>query len=279
MKGDRSIPAMNGGAAQARLLFPAGLAQPRGSFRFSADALLLAAFALRESEVSAAQTMLDLGCGCGVVAFAVLLRRPTLTAFGVDVQAPLVDAARQNARRLGLQERFTADVLDLESENAKNLPAAAFDLVAANPPYYQAGRGRLPASEARRAALFAGPDALPAFMRAAKRALLPGGRFTMIYPAAKLPEALGALTRCELAATRLLPVVSRPGKAPLRCLIAARHTEEVTKKTPDAVAQEPRREPPLVLFRAGDGKEYSPQSLDFCPDLAARPVDASSSKA
>ena len=63
-------------ARSARDVFPAGLEQPEGSFRFSADALLLAKFtagqALPENAVLA-----ELGTGCGVVSLAVLLEKYT----------------------------------------------------------------------------------------------------------------------------------------------------------------------------------------------------------
>lgn len=95
--------------AAARAHFPRGLHQPAGSFRFSADALLLASFAGGAS----ARSFADLGTGCGVVGLALLLRYPRLSGMGIEQDATLVDAARTNAQRLGLSARFTTHHADL----------------------------------------------------------------------------------------------------------------------------------------------------------------------
>ncbi|AAS94935.1 hypothetical protein DVU_0452 [Nitratidesulfovibrio vulgaris str. Hildenborough] len=95
--------------AAARARFPRGLHQPAGSFRFSADALLLASFA----GGTAARSFADLGTGCGVVGLALLLGSSRLSGVGIEQDAALVNAARANAHRLGLSTRFTVHHADL----------------------------------------------------------------------------------------------------------------------------------------------------------------------
>ena len=175
----------------ARAFFPRGLLQPPESFRFSADALLLAAFlsparafaikGTRRNDACSINTamppsarpasLLDIGTGCGVVALAMLRRFPDLTCTGVDIQLPLVLAAQENAARLGFTGRFTALHADialwgvpapasgLASDPSpapapcSAIKAGAFDLALANPPYRKKGQGRLPGSMARSTAL------------------------------------------------------------------------------------------------------------------------------
>ena len=92
-------------AGAPRQSFPRGLCQPEGSFRFSADALLLASFlALPQGREQG--TLVDLGAGCGVVACAMLLRHPLAQAVAVERQRPLALAAVENGRRLGLASRM-----------------------------------------------------------------------------------------------------------------------------------------------------------------------------
>ncbi len=147
---------------QARAQFPRGLVQPVDGFRFSVDALLLAAFAgealtagagtmrygrrtavgaspasgrdasrdtsggmfggtfggtfgttSREASGKASLTVADLGTGCGVVGLALLLAHPGLTCIGIDIDGELAEAARQNAARLGLADRFRVLRADL----------------------------------------------------------------------------------------------------------------------------------------------------------------------
>ncbi|MEG2005461.1 MAG: hypothetical protein RR014_05430, partial [Bilophila sp.] len=107
-------------AAVNRARFPRGLEQPEGSFRFSMDALLLAAFAAQEQGAFAAEeqgafatqekedarpqtTFADLGTGCGVVGLALLLRQKG-HGIGLDLDADLVLAAQRNAAHLGFSD-------------------------------------------------------------------------------------------------------------------------------------------------------------------------------
>ncbi|MCL2124052.1 MAG: methyltransferase, partial [Desulfovibrionaceae bacterium] len=144
--------------------FPRGLIQPEGSFRFSADALLLAAFASGEEARRAA----DLGTGCGVVAFGLALRFPQIRCTGIDAEAALIEAARANAGALGLEARVDfvrGDVADA------GLPAGpereSCELVTANPPYRISGTGRRISSPTRQKALEAPQGALADFAGAA----------------------------------------------------------------------------------------------------------------
>ncbi|WP_156925310.1 tRNA1(Val) (adenine(37)-N6)-methyltransferase [Nitratidesulfovibrio termitidis] len=316
---------------QARALFPRGLAQPVGGFRFSVDALLLAAFAgeclpegnalavraenLRDersttphaqpmSGQGAAQgaspgiagmagmtTFADLGAGCGVVGLALLLAHPHLTGTGIDIDGELADAARQNAARLGLADRFRVLRADLtatgsdgckdernisgmpearEFTKAANLPdpalafdalprAASMDLVVANPPYRRHGSGRPSPSSQRTRALFETPETLPAFTRAAARLLRARGRSCWVYGPDRLPDLLLALRATGQEPARLRCVHARAHGPATLVLVEARRAGK-----PGLVV-----EPPLILH-AGEGAAtaLTDEALTFCPLLA-----------
>ena len=278
---------------QARAFFPRGLLQPHGSFRFSADALLLAAFlspvlapVVQGADQNAARLLniatppkarpaqlLDIGTGCGVVALSMLRRFPTLTATGVDTQLPLVLAAKENAARLGFAGRFTALHVDValrggpsESSPApapcSAIPAGVFDLALANPPYRKKGQGRLPGGVAggmaRSTALVEEETTLDAFCRAAARGLRNKGRFGLIFPAARLTELVAALERNGFGLRRLLPIHSRAEEAATLILVEAR---KATRS--DLVL-----EPPLILYGGhGEATRLTGAALTFCPEL------------
>lgn len=124
--------------AEARRAFPAGLEQPEGSFRFSVDALLLAAFAAsRTTDVTI--RFIDLGTGCGVVGLAyLLLKRNICQGFGMDCNPELIAAAQNNTAKLGFSDRFalhTGELADTRFLENLRMEASPVQLVMANPPW------------------------------------------------------------------------------------------------------------------------------------------------
>lgn len=214
-------PALSPEAAKARQNFPRGLIQPTGSFRFSADALLLATFATPHT--SRPLRGLDLGCGCGVVGFGIMLRLPAATFLGIDILPELVHAACQNAALLGLNPQYQATTGDLRQPAAiPGLDPAAFDLITANPPYRKPHSGRLPPSDLRQTALFETHSNIHTFAAAAAKALKHHGRFCCIYNAQDLPELCAALTTHRLTPKRIQPVHTRANEGARRILLEAK---------------------------------------------------------
>lgn len=205
--------------AAARAAFPRGLAQPAG-YRFSKDSLLLAGF----PAPGKARRVLDLGAGCGVVGFGFLLAHPDCAASltALDISPEMVAASLENARRLGLADRFSAVAAD--AANLPDLPElrpASFDLCLLNPPYRAPGAGRPSPHPARAAAREESTACLADFLSAASRLLNSRGRLALCLPPARLPELLAALTTCGLEPKRLQHVHPTPD-APCRlCLVEA----------------------------------------------------------
>jgi 16S rRNA G1207 methylase RsmC len=82
----------------------------------------------RETEPPESGTILDLGCGYGVIGLAIAACVPTARVYGVDVNARAVLLASENARALGVEDRFTAHLAD-------EVPAdLRFDEIWSNPP-------------------------------------------------------------------------------------------------------------------------------------------------
>ena len=243
--------------AAARDAFPNGMEQPEGSFRFSTDALLLAAFAAQSSDVT--ERFIDLGTGCGVVGLAyLLLARNNPQGLGIECGAALAAAAAGNAARLGLSERFAVrlgDLADGRFPDALRAEAAPVDLVTANPPWRLIGSGRPPATDARRKALFGDAGTFPLFASAASALLRRGGRFACVIGAGRLPDMLSALPASRLGPT-LLRFVHNTSDAPAAfALIEAR---KESRAAPIVAA-------PLILY--GPGRVPTPESLEFCPLL------------
>jgi tRNA1Val (adenine37-N6)-methyltransferase len=117
----------------------------------------------------------------------------------------------------------------------------------------------LPASAARRTALFEEPGTLDIFCAAAAEALKDTGRLVMVYPAARLSDVTAALEHAALHLVRTLPLCPRAGREAALLLLEAAPADA-------APLAPPRVEAPLVLHGA-DGR-FTPAALQFCPFLA-----------
>ena len=116
---------------EERAYFPRGLEQPETGFRFSTDSLLLSSFA----SIPVKGRVLDLGTGCGVIPFGILLRnlRSDLRVTGLEVNPEMIDAARKNVDTLGFADRI--EIIPGNVCKPDFAPAESFDVVVSNPPY------------------------------------------------------------------------------------------------------------------------------------------------
>ena len=169
-------------------------------FRYGTDSVLLAGFA----RANAKERVADLGSGTGVIAILLSARTGAeLTA--IEIQPEQCDMARRSAAMNG------QEIAVIEADMRK--------------PYYPAAHGRTsekgePGFEG--AATHELYCTLGEVAESAARLIKYGGRFYMCCPAARLSEALCALTAQKLEPKRMRLVASRVEKAPYLALIEAK---------------------------------------------------------
>ena len=172
------------------------LIQPRDGYRFSIDAVLLSRFAtIRPGDV-----VVDLGTGCGIIPLILLLTKPVGHVFGLEVQAELISQAARNARLNGLEKR-----MDAVRGNFRHPPFGSgfANLVVCNPPYRKINSGRInpdPQKAIARHEILASLDDL---LFSAAGLLTKKGRFTLVYPAARLAEVFVRMRRVNLEPKRV----------------------------------------------------------------------------
>ncbi len=235
---------------ERREFFPRGLVQPEGGYRFSLDSLLLACFA----SPGRRHVGIDLGCGCGVISLALLMRQPGLTLTGVDIESASVEAANENAVNLHFMQQFNAmhgDVTDWRAEKV-------VDFVVSNPPYRKLGQGRVSKGEGRVTARFENKGDFAQFARCAANALKTRGKFIFIHLPERLAELIDGLYRAKLEPKRMRMVHGRADETARMVMI-----EAVKAAGPGL-----RVEPPLILHE-GQGREtkLTKDVLEYCPFL------------
>ena len=217
--------------------------QPREGYRAATDPVLLAAAA----PVKPGQSVLDLGCGVGTAALCVGHRVPDLDLHGLEVQPDYADLAARNAQSNDIPMRVhTGDVRRMPEA----LRARGFDHVITNPPWHdeRAIASPLPGKDTgnRMADL-----TLETWIACGFARLLPGGWFTVIQRAARLPDILSALTP-RAGDIAVLPLQARQGRDAKRVIVKARKGS----RGPFRLAA------PLVLHEGTshvrDGDDYAP---------------------
>jgi|SRR5581483_2527931 16S rRNA G1207 methylase RsmC len=84
---------------------------------------------LRTIEVAAPRTILDIGCGCGVIGIVLARLFPDAQVYSVDRDLLAVRYTRHNA-----ELNHTPNVTAIGSVGLENVPAEPFDLIVANIP-------------------------------------------------------------------------------------------------------------------------------------------------
>lgn len=153
----------------------------------------------------------DLGTGSGAVALALAGERPEAALWATDRSAQALAMARRNARQHGC-----AAVHLVRADWLAPFTAGAFGLIAANPPYVQAGDPCLEAGDLRhepRMALAAGMDgldALRAIIAQAPPCLAPGGWLLLEHGATQ-----GAAVRALMQQAGFTGILTTPDLAGL----------------------------------------------------------------
>ena len=194
--------------------------QPKEGHRAGIDAVLLAAAApLRPGR---RQRVLDVGAGAGVVGLAVAWRAPLAEVTLVEREPALVELARRNIARNGLEARMrviAADVSRRLDELAELRPdAEGFDHVLANPPYHAEGAGTVSKAALKAAANVMAGGTLADWARFMAAMARPSGSATLIHRADALGELLTALAG-RFGGLRVFPLYPREGRSATRVLV------------------------------------------------------------
>jgi tRNA1Val (adenine37-N6)-methyltransferase len=216
--------------------------QPARGFRTSLDPLLLAGFVAPPFG-----RFLDIGCGTGALSFALLARDAAAKGVAVELQPLLAGLAREGVARNGWTGRLDVRDGDVRAV-APTLPAASFDLVVTNPPFRPVGQGRPSPHETRALSNHEVALALAQWVDVAARAVRPGGRVAVIFPADRAFELGAALRERDLQPARLRVVHPHADRPAMRVLVEA----ERSGRTPLVV------EPPLIVH-AADGERFTPE--------------------
>jgi tRNA1Val (adenine37-N6)-methyltransferase len=181
------------------------VAQEKDGYRFSLDAILLAAFVrLRSGE-----RVMDLGTGIGIIPLILGKRGEGAEEIvGVEIQEKLAELAKTNVRNNGLEDLihiYQGDIRDV----ADVFPPSSFDVVVTNPPYYRLASGRINPSSQKAIARHEVMCTIDDVLQSASHLLKEGGRIFVIFPAHRAVTLFDSLRSAMLEPKTLRWVHSR----------------------------------------------------------------------
>lgn len=179
--------------------------QPENGFRFSVDAVLLGRWVRYKKQAR----VLDLGCGCGIMALMLAYLYPDMRVTGVEIQHALAEAARNNVTANAL-----ANLKIIEGDVRNIKPAelgAPFDIIVSNPPFFKPGAGRVNLHDGAAQARHEISLDLPQLAQTARKLLTNKGRLYVIYPAERLAEAIAVFTAADIMPKHLRCIHSHEG--------------------------------------------------------------------
>ncbi len=182
--------------------------QKERSFRFGMDAVLLADFA----RVSERDLAADFGTGTGIIPLLLAGRGLTRHIDAFEIQPEMAEMAQRSVRLNSLEERIRVHALSVESADEAVAPGT-LDAITCNPPYGLPGATLLNPNGALSIARHQSSDGLKAWYAMAYKLLRGKGRFSMIYPAPRMLEAMQALSRARLQPKRfrlIYPAADKP---------------------------------------------------------------------
>lgn len=175
--------------------------QARRGYRFSLDAVLLAGFVT----VLPGDLVCDLGAGSGVISILLAQREKTCRVKALELQESLWDRAVRSVQLNRLQDRIEVTRGDIRRIEEKFSPQE-FDVVVANPPFWEVGKGRLSANPEVALARHELAVTLRDIIVAASWALKRGGRLALIHRASRLDEIVQLAEQCRIPVKRMRAV-------------------------------------------------------------------------
>jgi tRNA1Val (adenine37-N6)-methyltransferase len=192
------------------------ISQPEKGYRFSLDSLILAAHIHPKGN----ETVMDVGCGCGVISLILARRYPDLKITGIEIQEELYDFARKNILANGFEKNirvFHEDIRTLQSGRIDT----GVDIIVSNPPYKKLGTGRVNPDPQRAVARHETALSIDALVECSSRLISDQGLFFVIFPFDRLPDLSTALTRHQFYPEFIRPIHIKPGTKAKRVIVRA----------------------------------------------------------
>ncbi len=182
--------------------------QKEQGFRFGMDAVLLSEFV----RADARDRLADFGTGTGIIPLLLAGRGYGGHVDAFELQPDMAEMASRSVALNGLSEKIEVHAVPVEAADTV-VPPCSLDAITCNPPYGLPGATLLNPEKSLSLARHQSHEGLKAWYAMAYRLLRGKGRFSMIYPAPRMLEAMKGLSAARLEPKRfrlIYPAADKP---------------------------------------------------------------------
>ena len=203
------------------------LQNPDG-YCFTSDAVLLA----NTVRCKRGDTIVDFGCGNGVISLLLTAKTPCEKVIGIELQKDVSELAVENVKLNNLQDKV--QIINDDIANAPNLLGKeSVEVVVCNPPYFSAESGEKRESEQIALSRHESVCALEDIIASASKILKFGGAFYIIHKTSRMAEVITYTSQNKLipkTLTLIYPKISKKADTfVLTCKKCGKHSLDVEK--------------------------------------------------
>jgi tRNA1Val (adenine37-N6)-methyltransferase len=191
------------------------ITQPAKGHRFTLDSIVLADFC----GIRPKDRVLEPGAGTGIISLLLAKKHCGADFTAVEVQPHLADLCERNITANLLEHRIMVIAKDLRRLGT-TLEPGSFSVIVANPPYIKEGAGRVSPHAARQNARQDHAASLAAWLNL-HRYLKNGGKYCLVFPAARFAELVALMKKRKLEPKRLRMVHSHRDRSASLVLVEA----------------------------------------------------------
>ncbi|MDE6758920.1 MAG: methyltransferase [Clostridia bacterium] len=195
---------------------------------FTSDAVLLA----NMTRCCSGDTIVDFGCGNGVISLLLSAKLPCKKIIGIELQKEVADLAQENVKFNNLEDKI--EIINEDIVNAPNLLGKeSIEVVVCNPPYFSAASGEKRESQQIALSRHESTCSLAKLVQSASQILKFGGEFYIIHKTARMAEVISECTNANLIPKNLTLIYPKITKKAdtfvLRCKKYGKHGLDVDK--------------------------------------------------
>ncbi len=187
----------------------------RSSMKIGVDAVILGAWA----DVQNARTVLDVGCGCGVIALIIAQRNQSAQISAIDIDSESVEEAAENFSASPWSDRVMTKEIDFNDYCSQHIERniEPLDYIISNPPYFDSGINT--PNSIRLKARHQGELSPSIILEKGSALLSDKGIIGMVIPVEQTGGLIEFANSMGLNLIRKMIMTGREGREPKRCFI------------------------------------------------------------